>query len=78
MGPNQIEYSNNTFHSSIAENLLDIFLTNGNTYSGTGNVLATGLTVGNRLCEASPAPAFTGSISFTNGTVFVDNVAPCN
>jgi hypothetical protein len=78
MGGNQIEYSRNVFSGTITQNLLDIFSSNGNSYTGSGNVLAAGLVVGGRLCEASPAPAFTGSISFTNGTVFVDNVAPCN
>lgn len=78
MGGNQIEYSRNVFSGTIADNLLDIFATNGNAYTGTDNVLASGLSVGGRLCEASPGPAFTGAIAFTDGTVFVDDTAPCN
>ena len=69
--------SGNSFNGTVADDLFD--------FNGPNNTVVTGsiantnnAMVNDLICEANAGGSFTGSISFVNGTVLTDNVAPCN
>ena len=69
---NTVEISDNLFNGAIGGQLLDVDNA-GNTLSGAGNDSNVPIT-----CQANGAGAFAGTVSFLDGTVLQDNVAPCN
>ncbi|MEM6497397.1 MAG: right-handed parallel beta-helix repeat-containing protein [Pseudomonadota bacterium] len=69
--------SGNTFNGTVADDLFDFDGPINTVVTGsTGNV--NNATVNDLVCEANGFGSFSGTVSFVNGTVLTDNVAPCN
>lgn len=75
-GPATILISGTRFAGSIGDDAFDFDAAVAIASGSTGNI--NDATIGGSVCEASGGGAFTGSITFVDGTVLQDNVAPCD